>query len=107
MNAPLLAPLVLSGLLFALSAPAHAQQIKTVVTGIGITCPPNLSTPDLQAFSLALGYMYDIAKGVDTRPFKIGFFVGSDVVGADNGVKYKHNKKPWLAFQIGFDFTDN
>ena len=64
-------------------------------------------TPDLQAFSLALGYMYDIAKGVDTRPFKIGFFVGTDVVGADNGVKYKHNKKPWLAFQIGFDFTDN
>jgi hypothetical protein len=65
------------------------------------------STPDLQAFSLALGYMYDIAKGSDTRPFKIGFFVGADVVGADNVVKYKHNKKPWLALQIGFDFTDN
>ena len=64
-------------------------------------------TPDLQAFSLALGYMYDIAKGVDTRPFKIGFFVGADVVGSDNVVKYKHNKKPWMALQIGFDFTDN
>lgn len=65
------------------------------------------STPDLQAFSLAMGWMYDIAKAADTRPFKIGLFVGADVVGSDNTVKYKHNKKPWLAFQVGFDFTDN
>ena len=65
------------------------------------------STPDLQAFSLALGWMYDIAKGAETRPFKIGLFVGADVVGSDNTVKYKHNRKPWLALQIGFDFTDN
>ena len=65
------------------------------------------STPDLQAFSLALGWMYDIAKGAETRPFKIGLFVGADVIGSDNTVKYKHNKKPWLALQIGFDFTDN
>ena len=65
------------------------------------------STPDLQAFSFAAGWMYDIAKGADTRPFKIGLFVGADVVGSDSTVKYKHNKKPWLAFQIGFDFTDN
>ena len=65
------------------------------------------STPDLQAFSFAMGWMFDIANGADTRPFKIGVFVGSDVVGADNTVKYKHNKKPWLALQVGFDFTDN
>jgi len=65
------------------------------------------STPDLQAFSLAAGWMYDIAKGAETRPFKIGFFVGADVVSSDNTVKYKHNRKPWLAFQLGFDFTDN
>lgn len=65
------------------------------------------STPDLQAFSLALGWMYDISKAQNTKPFKIGFFVGVDAVGSDNVVKFKNNRKPWLAFQIGFDFTDN
>ncbi len=63
------------------------------------------STPDLQAFSLAMGWMWDIANGSATRPFKLGVFAGADVVGADNVVKYKHNRKPWVAFQIGFDFT--
>lgn len=64
------------------------------------------STPDLQAFSLAAGWMFDVAKSPEVRPFKIGLFVGSDWVGADKTVQYKHNRKPWLAFQIGFDFLD-
>lgn len=65
------------------------------------------STPDLQAFSLATGFMWDISKAQNTKAFKIGVFVGADVVSQDNVVKYKHNRKPWAAFQIGFDFTDN
>ena len=36
-----------------------------------------------------------------------GLFVGADYVGADNVVKFAHNRKPWVALQIGFDFTDN
>lgn len=65
------------------------------------------STPDLQAFSLASGFMWDISKAQNTKAFKIGVFAGADVVSQDNVVKYKNNRKPWVAFQIGFDFTDN
>jgi hypothetical protein len=65
------------------------------------------STPDLMAFSAAAGFMWDISKAPGAKPFKIGMFLGADVVGSDKSIQYKHNKKPWLAFQIGFDFTDN
>jgi len=63
-------------------------------------------TPDLQAFSLAVGYAYDIAKAPETRAFKVGLFVGADWVSSSDVVKYKHNRKPWVAFQVGFDFFD-
>lgn len=65
------------------------------------------STPDLQAFSVAVGAMWDISKSQNIKPFKIGLFVGVDSVSNDNVVKFKNNRKPWMAFQIGFDFTDN
>jgi hypothetical protein len=64
-------------------------------------------TPDLMAFSVAAGWMYDISKAPGTKPFKIGFFVGQDRVSRDKAVTYKQNGHGWVAFQIGFDFTDN
>lgn len=65
------------------------------------------STPDLQAFSVATGYMWDISKSPGVKPFKLGVFVGTDLVGSNDSVKYVHNRKPWIALQVGFDFTDN
>ena len=64
-------------------------------------------TPDLLAFSVAVGWMYDISKASGVKPFKIGLFVGQDRVSKDKAVTYKQNGKGWVAFQIGFDFTDN
>ncbi len=64
-------------------------------------------TPDLMAFSFALGWMYDISKAPGIKPFKIGLFVGQDRVSSDKAVSYKLNGQTWVAFQIGFDFTDN
>ena len=86
---------------------AVAATIGTVKGEIRDAQDKITSTPDLQAFSLAAGWMWDIAKGAGSRPFKVGLFAGADVVGSDNAVKYKHNRKPWVAFQVGFDFTDN
>lgn len=63
-------------------------------------------TPDLTAFSVALGLMYDVSKNPDLKPFKMGVFWGNDRVSQTDAVKYVHNRKPWVAFQIGFDFTD-
>ena len=65
------------------------------------------STPDLMAYSIAAGWMFDISKAQGVKPFKIGLFFGQDRVGSDNGVKFKQNGRGWVAFQIGFDFTDN
>jgi len=65
------------------------------------------STPDLQAFSLAVGFMWDIAKAPEVRAFKYGVFIGADWVGSDKVVQFKQNRKPWIAFQIGFDFLDS
>lgn len=65
------------------------------------------STPDLQAFSVAVGTMWSISKAPKIKPFKIGLFVGLDSVRSDDVVKFKNNRKAWVAFQVGFDFTDN
>lgn len=64
-------------------------------------------TPDLLAFSVAVGVMYDISKAPGVTPFKVGLFIGQDRVSKDKAVSYKQNGKGWVAFQIGFDFTDN
>lgn len=65
------------------------------------------STPDLTAFTLAAGLMLDVSKNPDLKPFKVGLFYGMDRVNASDAIKYAHNRKPWVAFQIGYDFTDN
>lgn len=64
-------------------------------------------TPDLQALSATIGIMWDISKKPGIKPFKIGIFYGADRVNQGDAVKYENNKKPWWAFQVGFDFTDN
>lgn len=65
------------------------------------------STLDLMAFSVAIGFMLDVSKNPDLKPFRVGLFYGLDRVNPDDAVKSKHNRKPWLAFQIGYDFTDS
>jgi hypothetical protein len=64
-------------------------------------------TPDLTAFSWALGLMVDVSKNPELKPFKLGLFWGSDRVNQSDAIRYPHNRKHWLAFQIGYDFTDN
>jgi hypothetical protein len=64
------------------------------------------STPDLTAFSIAIGLMLDVSNNPDLKPFKMGLFYGVETVSGADGVNYKHNRKPWVAFQIGYDFTD-
>jgi hypothetical protein len=86
---------------------ATAATIGTVKGEVRDAAGNITSTPDLQAFSLAAGWMWDISKAQNTKPFKIGMFAGADWVSQDNVVKFKNNRKPWVAFQIGFDFTDN
>jgi hypothetical protein len=66
-----------------------------------------ISTPDLMAYSVAMGWMWDISKAEGVKPFKLGVFFGADAVSNDNVVKYKNNRKGWIALQVGFDFTDN
>ena len=65
------------------------------------------STPDLMAYSMAAGVMWDISKAQGVKPFKMGLFIGVDSVSSDKVVQFKNNRKGWLALQIGFDFTDN
>ncbi|KPF94846.1 hypothetical protein IP87_18080 [beta proteobacterium AAP121] len=64
-------------------------------------------TPELMAYSVAFGWMYDISKAPGVKPFKIGLFFGQDRVSGDKVANYKQNGRGWVAFQIGFDFTDN
>lgn len=66
-----------------------------------------VSTPSLHALSIAAGVMWDIAKNPGVRPFKVGLFVGTDRASAGDRVRFPQNGKPWVALQIGYDFTDN
>lgn len=65
------------------------------------------STPQLVAFSMGGGVMWDLSKAPDAKPFKIGVFLGQDRVSRDDVVKFKDDGKWWASLQVGFDFTDN
>ncbi len=65
------------------------------------------STPELLAFSLAAGVMWDLNKSPAVKPFKIGLFVGKDRASTDSTVTFQGNRKLWVSFQIGYDFTEN
>lgn len=78
------------------SVRAESRDAQGLVTG----------THDVTAFSAALGLMLDVSKNPELKPFKVGFFIGKDIVSQDATVTYKQNRQKWLAFQIGFDFTD-
>lgn len=71
---------------------------KTKVTG----------SAEVTAIGTTVGFIFDIAKARNTRPFKIGLFYGSDRVSSDQKtIRYAYNKRPWFAFQVGYDFTEN
>jgi hypothetical protein len=66
-----------------------------------------VATPSLHALSLAAGVMWDITKNPTGRPFKVGVFFGADRASAGDQVKFPQSGKPWVAIQIGYDFTDH
>lgn len=69
--------------------------------------PTKTGTADVAALSLALGYVFDVAKSGAARPFKAGIFIGQDRVNQSATIQYPNNGKTWIAIQFGFDFTDN
>ena len=63
----------------------------------------NKKTTNLAAFTYAAGLMFEFNKGAS--PFRAGIFFGRDIVSSDSAVTYKHDRKNWLAFQLGWDFV--
>ena len=69
--------------------------------------PTVTGTTQMAALSLAVGFVFDVAKDPKSRPFKAGVFIGRDSVNPGPTVRYEFNRKTWIAVQIGYDFTDN
>ncbi len=63
----------------------------------------NKKSTTLTAFTYAAGLMFELNKGAS--PFRAGIFFGRDVVSSDSAVTYKHDRKNWMAFQLGYDFV--
>jgi hypothetical protein len=59
------------------------------------------STSGLTAFSVAIGLMLDVGHKPDLKPLKMGLVYGVETVSGADGVNFKRNRKPWVAFQIG------
>lgn len=76
--------------------PDPTDSAKKVVTG----------RTDLMALSLAGGYVVDITRNVNKSSFKMGVLIGRDHVNQSQNISYPHNRKTWVAIQLGFDFTD-
>lgn len=91
----------------ALTLGAVKGEIREASTDGGKTPGKILETPQLSALSGAFGFMWDLSKAPGAKPFKIGAFVGVDRVSRGEIAKYPQDGKPWLALQIGYDFTDN
>jgi hypothetical protein len=69
--------------------------------------PTVTGTADVAALSFAFGLMFDLLKSPAGKPFKAGVFIGKDIVNNDPSIDYRFNRKPWIAIQLGYDFTDN
>lgn len=69
--------------------------------------PTVTGTTDVPALSAAVGVMFDVLKSPRGKPFKAGLFFGRDTVSAEPTIRYRYNRKNWLAVQLGYDFTDN
>jgi hypothetical protein len=80
---------------------------ETKTDAQGVKTFTRSGSAQLPALSGAVGVIFDIFKSTEAKPFKIGLFVGQDRVNEDPTTFYKFNRKKWLAFQIGYDFTDN
>jgi hypothetical protein len=69
--------------------------------------PTATGSADVAALSLAFGWMFDVSKTAFGKPFKAGIFAGWDFVNREPTIDYRFNRKPWIAIQIGYDFTDD
>jgi hypothetical protein len=69
--------------------------------------PKVIGSANVAALSGAFGFMFDVLKSPQGKPFKAGVFVGVDVVNKDPTIDYRYNRKKWVAIQLGYDFTDN
>jgi hypothetical protein len=76
--------------------PDPSDSTKTRVTG----------STNVMAMSGAVGLVFDITRNSATSPFKVGLLVGQDFVNDTPNIRYDHNRKRWMAVQIGYDFTD-
>ncbi|MGC2166582.1 MAG: hypothetical protein WA632_11270 [Gallionella sp.] len=63
----------------------------------------NKKSTTLLSFTYAAGLMFELNKGAS--PFRAGIFYGRDVVSSDSAVTYTHDRKNWVAFQLGYDFV--
>jgi hypothetical protein len=61
---------------------------------------------NLMALSGAVGIVFDVTRNPSKKGIKAGILIGKDWVNEDPGVRYVHNRKSWLAVQIGYDLTD-
>ena len=64
-------------------------------------------TTSVAALSFAVGAIFDVLKTPTGKSFKSGIFVGVDRINNDPKIRYEFGSKPWIAIQIGYDFTDN
>lgn len=97
-----------AGFTLALAATISSVKADTVDPDVLTDGKPTITgTTNAAALSWAAGAMWDLTKAPGGRPFKAGVFVGADRVNADKSVSYRENGKPWVAIQIGYDFTDN
>ena len=69
--------------------------------------PTITGSTNATALSAAVGYVVDITRNETYHPFKVGIFVGKDFVNTSPNLVYEHNRKTWVALQIGFQFTDH
>jgi hypothetical protein len=77
----------------------------TPISVTGTDSNGNQQTTALTAYTYAAGLIFEISKS--STPFRGGLFFGKDVVSSTSAVPYAHNRKNWLAFQLGYDFTDH
>jgi hypothetical protein len=75
---------------------------QTKVTSVDADNKP--TETNVSGFTLAAGLLFDVNKSA--KPFKTGVFIGADRYSKLNGVKVTGSGKPWIALQIGYDFTE-
>ncbi|WP_347703289.1 hypothetical protein [Roseateles paludis] len=84
------------------TAGAATMKVSTVVDSTDPAKPGKTTKENsILGYSMAAGVLVDITR--EAKPFVAGLLIGKDFVGSNSALPYVHDRRWWMAFQLGWN----